>query len=250
MLARNGGGNDVGNLGEGAWIQVLRVVFFCILQPFIPVPALKEGYGVNEFEFGDAAQAQQTQVIEFPANAMIFQQVDDGGKIEGARRRFVILCDTATGTGPQRDTVGQCRTQLIAEIVAAQGEGIGQRVVVGKVGAVIIAERALAIGEIKPIHLPTIPFAVNGVPVMGNISVCMQAKMIGLYRASFSIGLRVALWNAEAASPGIEAKIGIEAAIFLVGNHDVLDRVDAAGTRGGPRFGGRGWVSDVLPSGV
>src|SRR5947209_1972185 len=131
----------------------------------------------------------------------------------------MVLRDAPARASPQRNAVGQCGTKLIAEIVAAQGEGIGQRVVVGKVGAIVIAKRTLAIGEIKPIHLPAIPLAVNSWPVMHNIFGIVQAKMIGLYRASLPIGLGVVLRNAETASLGIEAKIGIEGPIFLAGNH-------------------------------
>ena len=110
----------------------------------------------------------------------------------------------------------------------------------GEVGAIVVAQRALAVREIKPIHFPLIPLAVNRLPVMGDIFGVMQLKMIGLYRTSLAIRLGVALWNSETPSLWIEAKIGIEGTIFLAGNHDMLDGIYTAVTGGDWRMPGRG----------
>src|SRR5579859_390936 len=56
--------------------------------------------------------------------------------------------------------------------------------------------------------------------------------------------------HAEVAGPGIEAKIGIEGTIFLAGNYDVFDRIDAAGARGGRRMRGGGKIRPPCRAGI
>ncbi len=112
---------------------------------------------------------------------------------------------------------------MITEVVATEGEGICQGVIVRDVGAVVIAERTFAIGSKKPIHFPVVPFIMNGLPVMVNVTGVMQSKVIGGDRASLTIWLRVAGWYAEFSSFGVVAEIVIEGAVFLAGKHNVFD---------------------------
>ena len=189
VLAGKRGRNYEAYLGQRSRFEVIVVVTFAVIQPLILIPALKEGHGVDELKFRRAAQAQQAQIIEFPTDAVVFQQIDNGRKIQGAAWKFMVLGNPAGSASPQRNAIGQGRAELIAEIVAAQGEGIRQRVVVGDIRSVVVAERALPVREIKPIHLPVIPLAVDRLPVMGDIFCVMQLKMVGLYRTSLSIRL-------------------------------------------------------------
>ena len=63
----------------------------------------------------------------------------------------------------------------------------------------------------------------NGLPVMVNVTGVMQSKVIGGDRASLTIWLRVAGWDAEFSSFGVVAEIVIEGAVFLAGKHNVFD---------------------------
>ena len=63
----------------------------------------------------------------------------------------------------------------------------------------------------------------NGLPVMVNVTGVMQSKVIGGDRASLTIWLGVAGWDAEFSSFGVVAEIVIEGAVFLAGKHNVFD---------------------------
>src|SRR5438067_3908936 len=120
---------------------------------------------------------------------VIFQKIDDSWPVQGAGSRFVVLRNAAGGTGPERNTVRQCRTELMAEIIATQGKGIGQRIVVRDIQAIVIAKRTTTIRCIKAVHFSIIPLLVNGGPVVDDIFGVMQEKMMGLDRATFAIWL-------------------------------------------------------------
>src|SRR5215469_15123144 len=56
-------------------------------------------------------------------------------------------------------------------IVAAQSEVLRQPVVIGKITAIVVTHRVRAIGCVHPVHLPSIPLTVDGLPGMRDF--CM-----------------------------------------------------------------------------
>lgn len=54
-------------------------------------------------------------------------------------------------------------------IVAAQSEVLRQPVVIGKITAIVVTHRVRAIGCVHPVHLPSIPLTMDGLPGMRDL---------------------------------------------------------------------------------
>ncbi len=192
-------------------------------------------------------------LVHLPGDASRLQPFGVGGP---GKARFAVGRDRSAAGGvrvdhaaPQVEAVRIGRPQDRAEIIVADGEGIGQRVVERQVAARVIAHGERGLGRHPVVVFRVVPGAVRGAPAMvevghalgaGDAGVEVERQLVAAARRLLEDAVAVAQQErgavVEAAHALQRAEVVVEGAVFLHENHNMLDggkRI--AGRRGGQR---------------
>src|SRR2546423_6049337 len=224
MFTDQGLGDQERDLGQRPSIQISSKIALCEIKPGVILPALEIDKRIEIFR---GSASTNSKVVALPAYFLGIQQIHNDRPIQAAT--VDGIGSVAAGSScHEGHAVGSGGSKQRTEVVATQGEMVGQRIVIGEVGAVIVNERGRAVGGIETIHLPVIPFTVNGLPAMRGIQRKRQSIMMGSDGTSVPIGLELVCRNAEWTCPGIVAKVSVEGVILLAYHQAMVDQVGSA----------------------
>lgn len=145
-------------------------------------------------------------------------------------------------SGDRVEAIGIGRAEDGTEIVVAEGEGVGESVVEGKIGASVIAHGEHGVVRVdgnvrsdETVHSADVPALVLGNPIVSNVVgaggvACGSIEMEGKKRSDGSDGgvgriglLKSGAFVREAANAAVATEVVVEGAIFLNEDDDVLD---------------------------
>lgn len=158
------------NLRQRPRLQVGLVIVLAEIEARIVLPLAEIDQHVEVFQRCSRADAQ---VVALPGDMVRVQQIDNGGPVQAAAIHGISRV-AAGSAGHQREAIGRRCAEHRAEIVAAQRESVGQRIVVRNVSLIVVTDGRLAVRGIKTIHLAVVPFLVDALP--GMIGVLREGR--------------------------------------------------------------------------
>src|SRR5712691_5128011 len=146
--------NDERHLWEAAEVEVVEIRTLTSAGPLIVRPSLPEHEHVVRVAVGDAVPSV---VVDLPGHAGGLEQVKDHRVVEDAEPPDAVGGDPARGPGCEIEPIWPGGAKLRTEVVGAEGGGLEQAVVEGKVGRRVIAEAIDAVGGVETVHPACVP---------------------------------------------------------------------------------------------
>src|SRR6266566_586451 len=148
------------------------------------------------FQGGGAAEAK-TQVVTLPGDLILIQQVCNGWPINSASR-YAISSITAAGGGDKRESIRNGWSKNGTEIIATECEGVRYSIIILQVGAIIVAQGFRAVGRVKSVHGPFIPFTMNGLPGMRDVTKTGKGVRYVLRSDGAAVAIRLGIVRRDA----------------------------------------------------
>jgi hypothetical protein len=186
-------------------------------------------------------------LVDLPGNAGFLEDLGVGGPVvagfgvvDDGAAVFAVVADPA---GPHVVAVGVGGAEERAVVGVADGEGVGEGVVVRDVTAREVRHGGGAFLRHPLVVVAFVPGCVRGGPVVGEVLEELEAEVggsglegedvvvaaVGLLPDGVAVGQGDGAGVAEAADAAEGAEVVIEGTVFLHHEDDVLDVVDAAG---------------------
>src|SRR5438270_7168376 len=136
VLAYQGFGNQKRDLGQRSGIQVFLIIILCEVEARIILPAFEVDEDVVILKGSTGTNAQ---IVALPTHLVRIQQIYNGWPIQASTSNSIGSV-TACGSCHESQAVRCGWTEQRTEVVATQGEMIGQSIVVREVRAVIVGQ--------------------------------------------------------------------------------------------------------------